>query len=110
MAVKSPGPNDDGGKGRFYGALSSKVRQGMKLGGNKVDRSGYAGIRSKVRSGLLVLTDPTRLPRKGGHLTMSILHTVPSITLWPSDVGYITVHIPQDQGQAIARRGDAVLC
>ena len=50
VALKSPGPNEDGGKGRFYGALSSKVRQGMKLGGNKVDRSGYAGIRSKVRA------------------------------------------------------------
>lgn len=33
---------------RFYGNLSSAIRPGMKLGGNKVDRSGYAGIRTKV--------------------------------------------------------------
>lgn len=42
-------PNLDSEAGaRFYGNLSSQVRQGMKLGGSKVDRSGYAGIRTKV--------------------------------------------------------------
>ena len=33
---------------RFYGKLSSQIKPGMKLGGNTVDRSGYAGIRTKV--------------------------------------------------------------
>lgn len=44
-----PEGHPDAGKGRFYGVLSSKVQPGMRLGGSKVDRSGYAGIRTKVR-------------------------------------------------------------
>lgn len=43
-----PENSPDAGRGRFYGSLSSKVLPNMKLGGSKVDRSGYAGIRSKV--------------------------------------------------------------
>ena len=43
-----PDGSVDAGKGRFRGVLSSKVQPGMKLGGSKVDRSGYAGIRTKV--------------------------------------------------------------
>lgn len=43
-----PSGSPDEGKGRFYGTLSSKVKPGLKLGGNKIDRSGYAGIRTKV--------------------------------------------------------------
>jgi len=44
-----PEDSPDAGKGRFFGSLSSKVLPQMKLAGSKVDRSGYAGIRSKSR-------------------------------------------------------------
>ncbi|KAL7007241.1 hypothetical protein EMMF5_003080 [Cystobasidiomycetes sp. EMM_F5] len=47
-----PSGSPDEGKGRFYGTLSSKVKPGLKLGGNKIDRSGYAGIRTKARPSL----------------------------------------------------------
>ena len=43
-----PEDSPDAGKGRFHGELSSKIAPGMKLAGSKVDRSGYAGFRTKV--------------------------------------------------------------
>lgn len=43
-----PEESQDAGKGRFHGELSSKVAPGMKLAGSRVDRSGYAGLRSRV--------------------------------------------------------------
>lgn len=43
-----PPESSDAGKGRFFGQLSSKVKPGAKLGGNAVERSGYAGIRTRV--------------------------------------------------------------
>lgn len=43
-----PPDSPDAGKGRFHGVLSSKIAPGMKLAGSKVDRSGYAGLRTKV--------------------------------------------------------------
>lgn len=49
------GRGEDAGKGKFCGSLSSRVQPGMKLGGNKVDRSGYAGFRSKVGDAGLVI-------------------------------------------------------
>jgi hypothetical protein len=35
--------------GRFYGRLDDRIAPGMKVQGTKVDRSGYAGFRTKVR-------------------------------------------------------------
>jgi hypothetical protein len=43
-----PPESSDAGKGRFHGELSSKIAPGMKLAGTRVDRSGYAGMRTKV--------------------------------------------------------------
>ena len=43
-----PENSPDAGKGRFLGSLSSRVQAGMKIGGSKVDRSGYAGMRTRV--------------------------------------------------------------
>ncbi|GAA99396.1 hypothetical protein E5Q_06094 [Mixia osmundae IAM 14324] len=40
---------DADGKGRFSGSLSSKVPQGLKLGGSEINRTGYAGFRTKSR-------------------------------------------------------------
>lgn len=43
-----PEGSPDAGKGRFHGSLSSKLAPNMKMAGAKVDRSGYAGMRTKV--------------------------------------------------------------
>lgn len=48
-----PENSPDAGKGRFIGSLSSRVKPGMKLGASKVDRSGYAGMRTRVGQGQL---------------------------------------------------------
>lgn len=54
-----PEDSPDAGKGRFHGVLSSKLAPGMKLAGSKVDRSGYAGFRTKVGSFLLFQAGPS---------------------------------------------------
>jgi hypothetical protein len=41
--------------GRFYGHLNGTVNQDMKLGGRAVDRSGYAGMRTRVGTSFFII-------------------------------------------------------
>ena len=95
-----PDGHADAGKGRFYGSLSSKVQSGMRLGGSNVDRSGYAGMRTKVGA----LSAP-KSPIRSEKMCLGT-----SDSLRAPELGHLAFHISESTREAVLRRGDALLC
>lgn len=67
------------GKGRLWGSLSSQLREGRRKDG-VIERGGYAGMRSKVRSS-----------RRAKGARADAVRAVEDDDVWASDVGYVVV-------------------